>query len=68
MSPFRILVLLALGWLVWRLLRRALQPPAETKRNRPDDALTLTRCERCGTYIPQSPGSTAAICERCRSK
>jgi hypothetical protein len=77
MSPLRLLILIALAWLAWRLLSRILRPPTAQPRggsargdNRGGDKdfLPLTRCSVCGTYILQSGTGSATICERCRTR
>ncbi|GAC1633777.1 MAG: hypothetical protein NVS9B10_29360 [Nevskia sp.] len=71
MGLFRLLVLIGLGWLVYRLLQkwrieispRDPRPPAE--RFEP-----MARCAGCGLYLPAqslSPGQRCGACEKGRS-
>jgi hypothetical protein len=70
MGMLRLLLLLVIAWIVWRLVARALRAsvgtPAPSKGD--PDYVPLTRCGVCGAHIPQPAGGLAPICERCRSR
>jgi hypothetical protein len=58
-----LLLLLALAYFAWRVLRRALEPPAPP----PPSFEPTARCARCGTHVPRAEVDAAGLCPRCRS-
>lgn len=70
MGFFRLMLLAAILWIVWRLVARALRGTPEPPRARgaEQDYLPLTRCPGCGAHIPQPASGDPALCERCRSR
>lgn len=71
MNIFRLLVLIGLGWLVYRLLQNwrveisPRRPPAP-----PESFEPMARCSGCGLYLPSkslSPGGRCGACEKNRS-
>lgn len=60
----QLLLLLALAYFAWRLLRRALAKPAEPEAPRFEPT---ARCTRCGTHVPRSDVDAAGLCPRCRA-
>jgi len=62
----QLLLLAALIWIVWRLLRKALGP-GEGRRDAPPPAFEPTaRCAKCGTHVPREQLDPAGLCPRCR--
>src|SRR5689334_5532591 len=59
----QLLLLAALVYVAWRLVRRALTPPAAAE---PQYAPTA-RCARCGTHVPREQLDAAGACARCRA-
>jgi hypothetical protein len=59
------LLLIALAFVVWRLLRGALAPPAS--REAPPEFEPTARCARCGTHVPRTQLDAAGACARCRT-
>jgi len=60
-----LLLLIALAFIVWRVLRQALAPPppaGDAPRFEPTG-----RCEKCGTHVPREQLDTAGLCARCRA-
>jgi hypothetical protein len=60
----QLLLLVALGLIVWRLLRRALAPPPADAAPRFEPT---ARCARCGTHVPRDQLDAAGTCARCRA-
>lgn len=61
----QLLLLLALGAILWRLLKRWLLAPPEA-----GDAPRVVqagRCPQCGTHVPQAELGSDGRCMRCRS-
>ena len=67
---FRLLLLIGLAAIVWRLVRNALTPPPATGAAPPTgDAPRFEatgRCAKCGTHVPRAQLDAAGICQRCR--
>lgn len=57
------LLLVALAFVAWRLVRRALAPPSEP----PPTFEPTARCARCGTHVPRAQLDATGACARCRS-
>ena len=74
MGLFRLFLLAAIAWLIWRVLLRAAlpaqpsPPPGAGKPASRDDYQPLTQCTICGAHIPRPADDRAPICERCRSR
>ena len=65
---FRLILLLAAAWVLWRLLRgvrihvvRGQQPSAPTFE-------PMARCTRCGVHQPKASLSAAGLCGRCATE
>jgi hypothetical protein len=56
------LLLLALAYVAWRLLQRALAAPREAE---PPRFEPTARCARCGTHVPRAQLDAAGLCTRC---
>jgi hypothetical protein len=62
---FRLLLIAAAVWVVWRLLRgvrvhvERVQPPP------PERFEPMARCAKCGTHLPASSLSKSGTCGRC---
>lgn len=61
----RLLLLAGFAWLVWRLWSQwrranALRPPPTQERFEP-----MTRCQRCGVYLPVAALSASGRCGKC---
>lgn len=54
----RLVILAALVWLAWRVLRQVLAP---SRRPPPgdDDAARMLRCETCGVHVPETEAFVA---------
>lgn len=71
MNLFRLLLLGAALYIVWRLLtvaRRAAtqqRPPAPRPPSSSAHYEPMARCARCNTYLPASSLSRAGLCGRC---
>lgn len=69
----QLLLLAALVWIVWRLVRKALAPPRADGPAGPDgpgEQQTFeptARCARCGTHVPRAQLDAAGACPRCRA-
>lgn len=59
-----LLLLLALAYAAWRLLRRALAPPREPE---PPRFEPTARCAKCGTHVPSAELDASGACARCRA-
>lgn len=64
MRLLQILLLIALAWVAWRLIRKALAPPPS--RTEPPEFQPTARCTQCGTHVPRAQLNANGICERCR--
>jgi hypothetical protein len=62
----QLLLLIALVVIAWRLVRRALAPPAAPRAD-PAAFEPTARCARCGTHVPRAQLDAAGACARCRS-
>lgn len=64
----RILLLLALAFVLWRLfvgVRAKLAPPPPPQA--PGEAFEpMAPCQRCGTYLPARSLSSEGLCGRCK--
>jgi hypothetical protein len=67
----QLLLLAALVWIVWRLVRKALAPPRAGGSGEPGAAAEppqfepTARCARCGTHVPRAQLDAAGVCRRC---
>lgn len=62
MNLFRVLLLLAATYLVWRLWRRFFATPAAPPK---DDYLPTARCGKCGAHVAAETLSRDGLCGRC---
>jgi hypothetical protein len=62
----QLLLLIALAVIVWRLVRRALAPPAAPPTDAPRFE-PMARCDRCGTHVPRAQLDASGTCARCRA-
>jgi hypothetical protein len=62
----QLLLLIALAVIVFRLVRRALAPPAAPRQDAPQFEPTA-RCARCGTHVPRTQLDATGACARCRT-
>ncbi|MBX6420726.1 MAG: hypothetical protein QJR02_11550 [Sinobacteraceae bacterium] len=71
MNPFRLLILAAIAWFVWRVLRSwnadALPPRRRTPRD-PQDYERMARCLRCGVFVPRDRLSENGRCGECERR
>lgn len=62
---FRLLLIAAAIWIVWRILKgfrihvERVQPPP------PESFEPMARCAKCGTHLPASALSKSGTCGRC---
>ena len=64
---FQLLLFAALIWIVWRLVRNALAPPAAGGPGAPPTFEQTARCARCGTHVPKAQLDAAGLCPRCQA-
>jgi uncharacterized paraquat-inducible protein A len=66
MNPFRLLILAAIAWFAWRIVRswnaEALPP---RRRRAPQDYERLARCLRCGVFVPRDDLNEDGQCHEC---
>ena len=60
----QILLLLALAWLLWRVVKNLLAPRAPP----PPEFQPVARCASCGTHVPREQLDAAERCPRCAMK
>jgi hypothetical protein len=60
----QLLLFAALIWIAWRLVRKALAPPAADAGATPPFEPTA-RCAKCGTHVPRAQLDAAGVCPRC---
>lgn len=60
----QILLLLALAWLLWRVVKNLLAPRAPA----PPEFQPVARCASCGTHVPREQLDAAERCPRCATK
>lgn len=63
----QLLLLAALIWLAWRVLRKALAPPATPRDDTPPQFEPTARCAQCGTHVPRAELNAAGMCARCQT-
>jgi len=63
----QLLLLAALIWLAWRLVRKALAGPGRAA-DAPPEFEPTARCGRCGTHVPRPQLDAAGLCPRCLEK
>ena len=68
MNLFKLLLIAAAVWIVWRLLRglrvhvtRIETPPS------PPEFEKMARCARCGVHLPGPALSSGGLCGKCAS-
>ena len=62
MNIFRLLLLLAAAYLIWRLWRHFSTTPATPPQT---DYLPTTRCSKCGAHVAAETLSSGGLCGRC---
>ncbi|ULQ45333.1 hypothetical protein JN531_009350 [Flagellatimonas centrodinii] len=69
---FRLLLIAAAAWIVWRLAGIALRQLEQRSKQAPPDAteddppfVPMTRCSRCGTHLPRTDVDDDGCCTRC---
>jgi hypothetical protein len=62
----QLLLLIALAYVAWRLVRKALAPPAAPGDAAPPQFEPTARCTKCGTHVPRAELDAAGTCSRCR--
>ena len=61
----QLLLLAALVWIVWRLVRNVLARPRVDPPGEPPQFEPTARCARCGTHVPRAQLDAAGVCQRC---
>jgi predicted Zn-ribbon and HTH transcriptional regulator len=61
----QILLLIALAYVAWRLVRNALAARAGTADREPQRFAPTARCARCGTYVPREQLDASGACPKC---
>lgn len=69
----QILLLLALIWIAWRMLRAFLSSRGGADRRDADRRETprfepIARCGKCGTHVPREQLDPAGVCQRCAQR
>jgi hypothetical protein len=64
----QLLLLAALIWIAWRLVRKALAPPAAGDTPAPPQFEPTARCGQCGTHVPRSQLDATGACPRCQNR
>lgn len=64
MNLFRLLLLFAVAWLVWRLFQSARRRQLD-QRPPQEQFEPMARCSSCGTYLPAKALSRDGRCGRC---
>lgn len=66
MNLFRLLLIAAAAWIVWRLIGGARGAALRSSREPPPATYEpMARCARCGTHLPAAALSRAGLCGRC---
>lgn len=67
MNLFKLLLLGAALWIVWRILRglRIQVSRIEAPQQKPDQFEPMTRCARCGVHLPAAALSSQGLCGKC---
>jgi hypothetical protein len=65
MTIFRLLMLAAIGWFVFRIVRSWSAQPAGTRRPGPEQYELMARCGRCGVHVPRDAVSERGRCTAC---
>jgi hypothetical protein len=67
MNLFRLLILGALAWFIYRVLRSWSDEggPRKPRSPRPDQYELMGRCLRCGTFVPRDSLSDSGRCRSC---
>lgn len=69
MNLFKLLLIGAALWIVWRLLQGVrvhisrIEPPPK-----PEEFEKMARCAACGVHLPASALSPAGLCGKCASR
>jgi uncharacterized protein len=63
----QLLLLAALIWVVWRLVRNALAPPPAGGAGDAPKFEPTARCAQCGTHVPRAQLDAGGLCPRCQS-
>ena len=61
----RLLLLVALGWIAWRLYQQFQRGQALRQPPPQDQFEPMQRCAKCGTYLPAKALSSDGRCGRC---
>ena len=64
----QILLLLALAWIAWRMVRAMLAPRSGSERREAPRFTPTARCARCGTFVPRDQLDADGICSSCLAK
>lgn len=64
----QILLLLALIWIAWRMVRAALAPRSGADRRETPRFEPVGRCAKCGTHVPSEQLDASGHCSRCAVK
>jgi hypothetical protein len=62
----QILLLLALAWLIWRVVKNLLGPRAPDRA--PPEFQPTARCAACGTHLPREQLDADGRCPPCAAK
>lgn len=62
----QILLLLALAWLIWRVVRNLLAARLDSRAT--PEFEPAARCIKCDTHVPRTQLDAAGLCARCTTK
>ncbi len=54
MNLIRLIILALVIWLIYRMVRRMLAKPDNTKPASPSPGTNMVRCAHCGIHIPET--------------
>lgn len=67
MNLFRLLLLVAAAWIVWRLYRSVMASRALRQSPPPEASFEpMARCTRCNAHVPAQSLSAEGLCGHCR--
>lgn len=65
MNLFRILLICAAIWIIWRILRGVRVHISRIDPPKPDQYEAMARCRKCGVHLPASALSKSGLCGKC---
>lgn len=65
MNLFKLILLAAAAWIVWRLLRGLRVQVSRIEPAQPPEFEKMARCAQCGVHLPGNALSPAGLCGKC---